>query len=159
MRTINHLNLRLYMNQLMYVVLYLATADRICPQPLLILSSGLSSGPNGRLGKKLPSSSLSMFSYSWIFSISEWKYHWLFFNSMLMPSNTLIKSCYYCSNWGTETDPEFKGYHNGNSDPRGFGMCKESSYVTLLLLLLLKLTMNLLAAVTLVYIFLFIQAI
>ncbi|KAM0824984.1 hypothetical protein ACQ4PT_069864 [Festuca glaucescens] len=25
------------------------------------------------------------------------------------------------SNWGTETDPEFKGYHNGNSDPRGFG--------------------------------------
>lgn len=24
-------------------------------------------------------------------------------------------------NWGTETDPEFKGYHNGNSDPRGFG--------------------------------------
>ncbi|OAY79727.1 lactoylglutathione lyase [Ananas comosus] len=24
-------------------------------------------------------------------------------------------------NWGTETDPEFKGYHNGNSEPRGFG--------------------------------------
>ncbi|XP_076063572.1 lactoylglutathione lyase-like [Oratosquilla oratoria] len=24
-------------------------------------------------------------------------------------------------NWGTEADPEFKGYHNGNSDPRGFG--------------------------------------
>ncbi|KAL6650451.1 hypothetical protein ACP70R_009376 [Stipagrostis hirtigluma subsp. patula] len=24
-------------------------------------------------------------------------------------------------NWGTENDPEFKGYHNGNSDPRGFG--------------------------------------
>ncbi|GFQ00214.1 lactoylglutathione lyase [Phtheirospermum japonicum] len=24
-------------------------------------------------------------------------------------------------NWGTETDPDFKGYHNGNSDPRGFG--------------------------------------
>eukprot|EP00270_Netrium_digitus_P005720 TRINITY_DN1767_c0_g1_i1.p1 TRINITY_DN1767_c0_g1~~TRINITY_DN1767_c0_g1_i1.p1 ORF type:complete len:194 (+),score=32.14 TRINITY_DN1767_c0_g1_i1:27-584(+) len=24
-------------------------------------------------------------------------------------------------NWGTETDPEFKGYHNGNSDPRGWG--------------------------------------
>lgn len=22
-------------------------------------------------------------------------------------------------NWGTESDPEFKGYHNGNSDPRG----------------------------------------
>jgi len=24
-------------------------------------------------------------------------------------------------NHGTESDPEFKGYHNGNSDPRGFG--------------------------------------
>ncbi|KAJ7561201.1 hypothetical protein O6H91_03G018400 [Diphasiastrum complanatum] len=24
-------------------------------------------------------------------------------------------------NWGTESDPEFKGYHNGNKDPRGFG--------------------------------------
>ncbi|KAI5322417.1 PREDICTED: lactoylglutathione lyase [Prunus dulcis] len=24
-------------------------------------------------------------------------------------------------NWGTESDPEFKGYHTGNSEPRGFG--------------------------------------
>lgn len=24
-------------------------------------------------------------------------------------------------NWGTEDDPDFKGYHNGNSEPRGFG--------------------------------------
>jgi len=24
-------------------------------------------------------------------------------------------------NWGTETDPDFKGYHTGNQDPRGFG--------------------------------------
>ncbi|XP_070578276.1 lactoylglutathione lyase-like [Ptychodera flava] len=24
-------------------------------------------------------------------------------------------------NYGTETDADFKGYHNGNSDPRGFG--------------------------------------
>ena len=24
-------------------------------------------------------------------------------------------------NWGTETDPNFKGYHNGNAEPRGFG--------------------------------------
>ncbi|KAI8055187.1 lactoylglutathione lyase [Syncephalis plumigaleata] len=24
-------------------------------------------------------------------------------------------------NWGTESDESFKGYHNGNSDPRGFG--------------------------------------
>lgn len=25
-----------------------------------------------------------------------------------------------CSNWGTEVD-ENQAYHNGNSDPRGFG--------------------------------------
>ncbi|CAK9167567.1 unnamed protein product [Ilex paraguariensis] len=25
-------------------------------------------------------------------------------------------------NWGTEIDPEFKGYHNGNSEPRGFDL-------------------------------------
>lgn len=24
-------------------------------------------------------------------------------------------------NWGSESDPDFAGYHNGNSDPRGFG--------------------------------------
>ncbi len=24
-------------------------------------------------------------------------------------------------NWGTESDPDFRGYHNGNADPRGFG--------------------------------------
>jgi len=24
-------------------------------------------------------------------------------------------------NWGTESDPNFGGYHNGNKDPRGFG--------------------------------------
>lgn len=24
-------------------------------------------------------------------------------------------------NYGTDTDPEFAGYHNGNTDPRGFG--------------------------------------
>ncbi|XP_059314675.1 lactoylglutathione lyase isoform X2 [Lycium ferocissimum] len=24
-------------------------------------------------------------------------------------------------NWGTESDPNFTGYHNGNSEPRGFG--------------------------------------
>jgi len=24
-------------------------------------------------------------------------------------------------NWGTETDPTFEAYHNGNSEPRGFG--------------------------------------
>ena len=24
-------------------------------------------------------------------------------------------------NWGTEDDPNFKSYHNGNSEPRGFG--------------------------------------
>jgi len=24
-------------------------------------------------------------------------------------------------NWGTEADPDFAGYHNGNAEPRGFG--------------------------------------
>ncbi|PTQ11578.1 lactoylglutathione lyase [Sphingomonas oleivorans] len=24
-------------------------------------------------------------------------------------------------NWGTESDPDFPGYHHGNADPRGFG--------------------------------------
>ena len=24
-------------------------------------------------------------------------------------------------NWGTESDPEFKGYHDGNQEPQGFG--------------------------------------
>lgn len=24
-------------------------------------------------------------------------------------------------NWGTETDPDFAGYHSGNDEPRGFG--------------------------------------
>ena len=24
-------------------------------------------------------------------------------------------------NWGTESNPEFAGYHDGNADPRGFG--------------------------------------
>lgn len=24
-------------------------------------------------------------------------------------------------NWGTESDPNFKGYHNGNTDPKGYG--------------------------------------
>ncbi|KAJ3052104.1 hypothetical protein HK102_011938, partial [Quaeritorhiza haematococci] len=24
-------------------------------------------------------------------------------------------------NWGTESDESFKGYHNGNSEPRGYG--------------------------------------
>jgi len=30
--------------------------------------------------------------------------------------------CGGCSNWGTESDPDFK-YHTGNTDPRGYGMC------------------------------------
>jgi lactoylglutathione lyase len=26
-------------------------------------------------------------------------------------------------NWGTESDPDFPGYHNGNQNPKGFGEC------------------------------------
>lgn len=26
-----------------------------------------------------------------------------------------------CWNWGTESDPEFKGYVSGNDEPKGFG--------------------------------------
>ncbi|KOM28840.1 hypothetical protein LR48_Vigan598s000100 [Vigna angularis] len=46
------------------------------------------------------------------------------------PSNPVDKTVWTFSqkatielthNWGTESDPEFKGYHNGNSEPRGFG--------------------------------------
>jgi len=34
-----------------------------------------------------------------------------------------LHPCFYAfSNWGTESDPAFKGYHNGNSEPRGFGL-------------------------------------
>jgi len=33
-----------------------------------------------------------------------------------------LKGCIELThNYGTENDPEFKGYHNGNSDPQGFG--------------------------------------
>jgi lactoylglutathione lyase len=33
----------------------------------------------------------------------------------------VLKTCPFDSNWGTESDPNFKGYHNGNSEPRGYG--------------------------------------
>lgn len=32
----------------------------------------------------------------------------------------LVIYLFFLSNWGTEDDPEFK-YHNGNSEPRGYG--------------------------------------
>ncbi|MBA0844481.1 hypothetical protein Goarm_001577, partial [Gossypium armourianum] len=32
-------------------------------------------------------------------------------------------------NWGTESDPEFKGYHTGNSEPRGFGKMKGIAFI------------------------------
>lgn len=37
----------------------------------------------------------------------------------LSTENSYISRLYF-SNWGTETDPDAK-YHNGNSDPRGYG--------------------------------------
>ena len=51
-------------------------------------------------------------------------------NTAEAPSNPIDKVVWTFSqkatielthNWGTESDPEFKGYHNGNSEPRGFG--------------------------------------
>ncbi|KAF2300660.1 hypothetical protein GH714_015006 [Hevea brasiliensis] len=33
------------------------------------------------------------------------------------------------SNWGTESDPDVKGYHNGNSEPRGFGKMKDIAFI------------------------------
>lgn len=44
---------------------------------------------------------------------------WLIFPYVL---DFLTHTIYAISNWGTESDPDFKGYHNGNSEPRGFGM-------------------------------------
>lgn len=39
------------------------------------------------------------------------------------PGPTLHWPC-STHNWGTESDPEFKGYSNGNADPgRGYGGC------------------------------------
>lgn len=36
---------------------------------------------------------------------------------------SLVSHCAWISrsNYGTESDPDFTGYHNGNTDPRGFG--------------------------------------
>jgi hypothetical protein len=68
---INHLNVTVYMNPLTLLVLYLVNADRICLQPRPILSSGL----DGLLGKRLPLSSLSMF------SLSGWRFPWFFVNT------------------------------------------------------------------------------
>lgn len=51
-------------------------------------------------------------------------------NTSLAPSNPTERTVWtfgqkatieLTHNWGTENDPEFKGYHNGNSEPRGFG--------------------------------------
>lgn len=47
-----------------------------------------------------------------------------------IPSDRQERTLYLCRqkatlelthNYGTESDPAFAGYHNGNSDPRGFG--------------------------------------
>ncbi|KAG9441900.1 hypothetical protein H6P81_017754 [Aristolochia fimbriata] len=43
-----------------------------------------------------------------------------------IPSDRTVWTCQkviieLTHSWGTESDPQFKGYHNGNSDPHGFG--------------------------------------
>ncbi|GFZ20423.1 lactoylglutathione lyase family protein [Actinidia rufa] len=37
------------------------------------------------------------------------------------PSDPVERTVWTFIIWGTESDPDFKGYHNGNSEPRGFG--------------------------------------
>ena len=47
-----------------------------------------------------------------------------------------IYHCVCYSNWGTENDPNFTGYHNGNQEPKGFGkwsLTTTCSYIILLL--------------------------
>jgi len=42
-------------------------------------------------------------------------------HAMPVPCCPVLWCVQLTHNWGTESDPEFKGYHNGNSEPRGFG--------------------------------------
>ncbi|XP_039979303.1 lactoylglutathione lyase-like, partial [Xiphias gladius] len=44
----------------------------------------------------------------------------LFSSFLLSPPVPLLLSLLSISNWGSESD-ESQSYHNGNSDPRGFG--------------------------------------
>jgi lactoylglutathione lyase len=53
-------------------------------------------------GTKVPTEPTSEEAWQWISSLSS----------------TLLELTH---NHGTESDPDFKGYHNGNTDPRGFG--------------------------------------
>ncbi|KAI9084187.1 hypothetical protein K1719_033858 [Acacia pycnantha] len=53
----------------------------------------------------------------WDFPEMKFSLYFLGYEDPAMaPSNSIDRT-----NWGTENDPEFKGYHNGNSEPRGFG--------------------------------------
>ena len=53
-------------------------------------------------GTEMPNDPASEEAWEWISSLSS----------------TLLELTH---NHGTESDPDFKGYHNGNTDPRGFG--------------------------------------
>lgn len=41
--------------------------------------------------------------------------------SLLPPRSLLPSLLQLTHNWGTESDPDFKGYASGNSEPKGFG--------------------------------------
>jgi len=69
------------------------------------------------------------------FDFPDMKFSLYFFayqddNAMPIPEDTFGKTEYVFKqkatlelthNWGTEKDAEFDGYHNSNSDPKGFG--------------------------------------
>ena len=44
----------------------------------------------------------------------------MFFSNLALCPPIYLLFLKFCSNWGTENDANFS-YHNGNSEPKGFG--------------------------------------